>query len=440
MNFDGVKISAYLCIGDEIFQLSSSTRTPYLVLASTPDGDFIDPYGSCVVKPVQRFTTLDSFRGICALLVVFFHLHVVDSFITQPFFRRDQVLLNFFFVLSGFVLAHTYGMKPNLSFKSFFISRVFRLYPLHLVMLAVFILFETVRWMAYNKGFYLNNEPFTGLFAPKEILPNLFLVQAWTPLTETMSFNYPSWTISIEFYIYILFGGLCMLSMRNRFLMFAAISLVAFALIFSENEPLVERAMLGLSCFFAGNITYLVYLLIRDKWAVKPWLMTVLECAMMYTTWWIVMNDFDYRSPIGSLTFCALVLLFAFEGGLVSTLLKTGVFMLLGKLSYSIYMTHAALLFCLSTVFIVAQKVTGLELAPMIAGQRFMDTGSLLGNNLLVIAVAVGCVGLAALAHRFIEMKGYELGKRVVGGASKARAHADKDAVPSMKPQVDRIA
>ena len=152
------------------------------------------------------------------------------------------------------------------------------------------------------------------------------------------------------------------------------------------------------------------------------------------------MNDFDYRSPIGSLTFCALVLLFAFEGGLVSTLLKTGVFMLLGKLSYSIYMTHAALLFCLSTVFIVAQKVTGLELAPMIAGQRFMDTGSLLGNNLLVIAVAVGCVGLAALAHRFIEMKGYELGKRVVGGASKARAHADKDTVPSMKPQVDRIA
>ncbi|MFK3799670.1 MULTISPECIES: acyltransferase family protein [unclassified Pseudomonas] len=393
------------------------------------------------MKPVQRFTTLDSFRGICALLVVFFHLHVVDSFITQPFFRRDEVLLNFFFVLSGFVLAHTYGMKPGLSFKSFFISRVFRLYPLHLVMLAVFILFETVRWMAYKKGFYLNNVPFTGLFAPKEILPNLFLVQAWTPLTETMSFNYPSWTISIEFYIYMLFGGLCMLSMRNRFLMFAAISLVAFILIFSENEPLVERAMLGLSCFFAGNITYLVYLLIRDKWTIRPWLVTVLECAMMYATYWIVMNDFDFRSPIGSLTFCALVLLFAFEGGLVSSLLKTWLFVLLGKLSYSIYMTHAALIFCLSTIFIVAQKVTGLELAPMIDGQRFMDTGSVLANDIFVVCVAVASVILAAFAHKYIEMKGYELGKRVVGGSAKVKTAVDKpEAVQSLKPQIDRIA
>lgn len=372
------------------------------------------------------------------MLVVFFHLHVVDSFITLPFFRRDEVLLNFFFVLSGFVLAHTYGMKPNLSFKSFFISRVFRLYPLHLVMLAVFILFETVRWIAYKKGFYLNNVPFTGLFAPQEILPNLFLVQAWTSLTETMSFNYPSWTISIEFYIYMLFGALCMLSMRNRFLMFAAISLLAFVLIFSENEPLVERAMLGLSCFFAGNITYVVYLLIRDKWAPKPWLATVLECAILYATYWIVMNDFDFRSPIGSLTFCGLVLLFAFEGGLVSAFLKTGLFVLLGKLSYSIYMTHAALLFCLSTVFIVAQKVTGLELAPMIGGQRFMDTGSELANNLLVIVVAVACVILAAFAHKYIEMKGYELGKRVMGGSAKVKPIVDKpDAVQALKPQID---
>jgi peptidoglycan/LPS O-acetylase OafA/YrhL len=332
-------------------------------------------------------------------------------------------------------------MKPNLSFKSFVVSRVFRLYPLHLVMLAFFILFETARWLAWKNGFNLNNVPFTGTFALKEILPNLLLVQAWTTYTETMSFNYPSWTISIEFYIYMLFGALCMLSMRNRFLLFASVSVVAFILIFSENEPLVDRAMLGLSCFFAGNITYVVYLLIRDKGPLKPWLMTVLECAMMYATYWIVMNDFEYRSPIGSLAFCALVLLFAFEGGLVSTLLKTGVFMLLGKLSYSIYMTHAAVIFLLSTVFIIGQKVTGLALAPMIAGQRFMDTGSMFGNNLFVVGVTVLTVVVAGFAHKYIELKGYEMGKRFLGKSSAAKAPADKSAsAPALKPQVDRVA
>lgn len=393
------------------------------------------------MKPAQRFTTLDSFRGVCALLVVFYHLHVVGSFTELPFFRHAEVLLNFFFVLSGFVLAHTYGMKAHLTFKSFFISRVFRLYPLHLVMLTVFITFELVRWTAYKKGFYFNNVPFTGLFAPSEILPNLLLVQAWTTLTETMSFNYPSWTISIEFYIYMLFGGLCMFAMKTRFALFACVSLIAFGVIFSGSDLLVERALQGLSCFFAGNVTYVAYLQIRDKFVPTLWLMTVLECVLMYATYVIVMNDFEYRSPIGGLFFCGLVLLFAFEGGLVSTFLKTRFFVLLGKLSYSIYMTHAALLFCLSTVFIVAQKFTGQELAPMINGQRFMDTGSLWANNLMVVAVVIAALGIAALAHKYIEMKGYELGKRITGvSAAKARAAQIPQDAPAIKQRLDRIA
>ncbi|MFJ3483454.1 acyltransferase family protein [Pseudomonas sp. NPDC090202] len=386
------------------------------------------------MKPAQRFSTLDSFRGVCAVLVVFFHLHVVGSFVELPFFRRDEVLLNFFFVLSGFVLAHSWGTTPDFKLRTFVISRFFRIYPLHLLMLALFLLFETVRWIAYRKGFYLNNVPFTGLFAPREILPNLFLVQAWSDFTESLSFNYPTWTVSIEFYLYLLFGGLCLLSPRNRFLMFAALSLLAFSLIFSGNGPLVAGAMHGVSCFFAGCITYLVYLAIRGRFIPVPWLMTVLECSMMYVVYWIVMNDFDNRYAIGSLVFCVLVLLFAFEGGLVSALLRSSVFMLLGKLSYSIYMTHAALLFCLSTLFIVAQKFTGLPLAPMIGPQRFIDTGSMLGNNLLVVAVTGAAVALAAVVHRFVEVKGFELGRRIADRAPTVRQVVDKtDAVPAME-------
>lgn len=388
---------------------------------------------------VQRFTTLDSFRGVFALLVVFHHLHVVGAFIELPFFRRAEILLNFFFVLSGFVLAHSYGLKAPFGFKRFFISRIFRLYPLHVVMLLVFILFEGVRWAAYKKGFTLNNVPFTGLFDPSEILPNLLLVQAWTTLTETMSFNYPSWSISIEFYIYLLFGALCLLSLKSRFVMFACVAIVVFTMIFTEHEPLVWRAMMGLSCFFAGNITYLAYLLIRDRFVPVRWLMTVLEVGLTCTTYWMVMNDYSDRSPIASLTFCVLVLVFAFEVGLVSTFLKTAVFRLLGKLSYSIYMTHAALLFCLSTVFIVAQKLTGRDLSPMINGQRFMDTGSELANNALVIAVTLVAIGLAALAHTYIELKGVELGKRMVG-QSPGKAPVSQGMGDGLKPQVDRAA
>jgi peptidoglycan/LPS O-acetylase OafA/YrhL len=224
-------------------------------------------------------------------------------------------------------------------------------------------------------------------------------------------------------------------------MLFAWVAVVAFALIFTENEPLVWRAMLGLSCFFAGTITYLAYLLVRDRFAPSRWLMTVLECALMGVTYWMVMNDFSDRSPLASLMFCVLVLVFAFEAGLVSTFLKTGVFRLLGKLSYSIYMTHAALLFCLSTVFIVAQKITGRELAPMIDGQRFMDTGSELGNNVLVVAVTLAAIALAALAHQYIELKGVELGKWLTR-ASKAKVpgNVTQSIGAGREQQIDRTA
>jgi len=104
-------------------------------------------------------------------------------------------------------------------------------------------------------------------------------------------------------------------------------------------------------------------------------------------------------------------------------------FTLLGKLSYSIYMTHASLLFCLSTVFIVAQKLTGRDMAPMIEGQRYMDTGSLLINNGFVVVVTLAALGLAALAHTYIEMKGVALGKRVIN-ASRRKALVSKAAIP----------
>jgi len=79
-------------------------------------------------------------------------------------------------------------------------------------------------------------------------------------------------------------------------------------------------------------------------------------------------------------------------------------------------------------------------LAPMIGGQRFMDTGSMLGNNIFVVAVAVFCVVIAGFAHKYIEMKGYELGKRVLGGSANAKTFVGKPAASPMEPRVDRVA
>ena len=48
---------------------------------------------------------------------------------------------------------------------------------------------------------------------------------------------------------------------------------------------------------------------------------------------------------------------------------------------------------------------------------------------------------IAGFAHKYIEMKGYELGKRVIGGSAKVKAPVDKPAsVTAMEPRIDRVA
>ena len=51
----------------------------------------------------------------------------------------------------------------------------------------------------------LNTIPFEKSVAVSEILPNMFLLQAWLPFAHSTSFNPPAWSISIEYYMYMMF-------------------------------------------------------------------------------------------------------------------------------------------------------------------------------------------------------------------------------------------
>jgi peptidoglycan/LPS O-acetylase OafA/YrhL len=172
------------------------------------------------MQTTKRFEVLDSFRGLCALFVVIYHLHISNSIAEIAFFRGSSIFVEFFFVLSGFVLAHGYAFRTNLSFGAFLGARFFRLYPLHLFMLLVFILLELGKWSALKFfGIAFNNIAFSNDYALESILPNLLLLHAWTPYTNPLSFNTPSWSISIEFYTYLLLYLSLLLANRFRLLL-----------------------------------------------------------------------------------------------------------------------------------------------------------------------------------------------------------------------------
>ena len=68
-------------------------------------------------------------------------------------------------------------------------------------------------------------------------------------------------------------------------------------------------------------------------------------------------------------------------------------------------MTHAAILFCVISAFMVLQKITGKETTLMVDGDRTLNLGNALLNNILVVIVVCVTIAFSSLTYKFIEMK-----------------------------------
>ena len=239
----------------------------------------------------KRFTVLDSFRGLCALFVVIYHVHVSDSFAELSFFRGSSVFVEFFFVLSGFVLAHGYAYRENLAFGPYLSARLFRLYPLHLFMLIVFICLELGKWVATQYlGISFNNGAFTNDYDLDGLLPNLLLLHAWTPYTNPLSFNTPSWSISIEFYMYLLLYLSLQLAQRFRIFVWGLVPIVMFYLMISASDLLVSPVMRGLSGFFGGVVCYLIYRRLSSRLQLSTGIANLIEVGLIVLVIWVVQS------------------------------------------------------------------------------------------------------------------------------------------------------
>lgn len=91
-----------------------------------------------------RYRRLDGYRSIAAGLVVLLHFHGEFGLrlgAATPVVTSLEVMVDFFFVLSGFVIAVTYAKAmANIGDCGRFLQRrVSRLFPLHLAVLSVFV-------------------------------------------------------------------------------------------------------------------------------------------------------------------------------------------------------------------------------------------------------------------------------------------------------------
>ena len=151
-----------------------------------------------------RGGALDALRFAAAFFMVLYHYAEqapVSLFQVHDAFSRGYLATNFFLMLSGFVLASTYGPRLDergVSAFQFFKKRLARVYPAHLVMLVAFLaLFVAVSLL----GLPLRNPQW---FDWSQLPAQVFLGQAWG-LPGVSGWNIVTWSLSALIFCYALF-------------------------------------------------------------------------------------------------------------------------------------------------------------------------------------------------------------------------------------------
>jgi len=166
----------------------------------------------------SRLSGLDGLRGLCALGVIIFH-HKHFAFLSpnrfneaalplktlfDPLYHHGLVLVEVFFILSGFIFHRLYAarLQPHsaspIAARHFWAARFARLYPLYfLTLMVAAILLITSSHLVGQRFVYAED----GLPA---FIQSLFMVQQWQP-HAVHSFNGPNWSLSVEIGLYALF-------------------------------------------------------------------------------------------------------------------------------------------------------------------------------------------------------------------------------------------
>jgi peptidoglycan/LPS O-acetylase OafA/YrhL len=266
------------------------------------------------------------------------------------------------------------------------------------------------------------HKPFSG---PGEgmgaMVANVFLIHSMGVL-DTLAFNGPSWSISVEFYTYVLFAIILTYTgqLYRHAIIFLAI--VSMLIVFFNHEDLYAkldygffRCIYGFAC---GAIVWEIYqkfnssfqLISKNTFFINTLELILLTLSAIYISWF----SFDSLSFFAPIIFGLIVFLFAFEGGYISSFLKNRVFLLLGALSYSIYMTHIFIsgkLFALPIRMIegrfgwnITKDVNGVSLY----GQSLL-TGTIL--ELFYLLIVILC---SYISYKIVEEPFRNLSKKIV--------------------------
>lgn len=359
-----------------------------------------------IEAPRDEIVSLTSLRGIAALFVVLHHYAAilqptVDLDDHTMFFRFGGVWVSFFFLLSGYILSEVYYDRMaagRTDTRRFLIARLIRIYPLHLFMLLVMLGAEFFKlalevYTGADVGAFSEKNSIASFFA------NLFLVQTWG-LGMDLTWNSPAWSISVEWFCYLLFPLVLLTRIVDRVWSAALVAMVSCLYWALEPEIVaaLQAAALPIDDFrslFSGIVLFMLgmalHRLARDfKLPADLWL-SIVQIAVFVSVIYLlhVGTKNWYLLPL----FVLLVLSTREDRGALCAFLKLQPVYRLGVISYSVYLTHM--------LFLMALSPDLDQFVPALGALR--DT--VLGAWLLFAAAIAATLAFSVLTYQWIELR-----------------------------------
>jgi peptidoglycan/LPS O-acetylase OafA/YrhL len=297
---------------------------------------------------MNEIRALTALRGIFAMWVLGYHLrslHPVPMPDPHGFLLRGYLGVDFFFLLSGFVLARAYGdrVSTTASYRRFVTKRALRLFPLHLVVLAI----SAVTIAAFGRwpGF-------------RQLLLEATLIHRLPGVQSTnQSFNSPDWSISTEWIVNLLMPLIVLLVLKTSRLISVSSVLVSYSVL------IWICATTGGSLDHSSANSYLPFLRCICEFSI----------GVSLCRW----QTFGYRLPDAICLFAAFIsTLFGLSDILIVPIFALSILALsaergfaaralnwlplyrLGEISFSIYLVHLPVLFVVRRA-VVSANITG---------------------------------------------------------------------------------
>ena len=316
----------------------------------------------------MRITKLDGLRGLFSLMIVFYHYdqRLLPNYISNFFLLRESwIFVEFFFVLSGFVISYNYNtIKTKKDFFIYVIKRFSRLYPL-LVFSTIFFLISEITINVYFPQYTNTPEGIWSLLL--KTVDTLTFMNSTPVFGNGGGMNGPSWSISSEMISYILFGLITLLVSKRPQIVFFIILILISTILFYYNYtfslPYDFSFLRGLISFPLG---VLIHRIPFSNVKFSKHLELFVPILIIIGMYFLSTNDNRFiEILIINLIFFISIHILINTNGSLSKLLDTKLFQFLGKISYSIYLNHLIVITVFSRIifsFFGVNKTTISEL------------------------------------------------------------------------------